>query len=423
MPVSFAPANHPANPVSKYLTKVQLPRTLLEFACPNQYAKCDEILQSSFGKQHHDNAPIIPRSNGFVETVIQAYNGHHALIIRPDDVWLAILTQFNFFVNGKAEMLRSHFVHREGQKHLVVYAVGTRYTVDFGHLARTMTGLIHENIADPTLHEWILPDFSTTTLTDTTVAAVVMMATMKSYFTYEFHLLCGIPRVTLEGEKSDWEKILARLEKLNEYGVETTAWYHLLVPVVNKFVKAFDDPNGQENIAFWQKVAHREGLGSGPPFLSGWITAFCAFDEKGRWLGNTLHLVCRNPPDLQTERCQLIVRLHRILNLQQIFLYLPPKPSGQLFPQDRYLPRRRIYSLMEPHTTSSILPRYPMAMPRSMSNSMTTGHCLTLSSLQAWLVRVYPLVAIEICPLPENTIRSGRSPDGGFSRRRERIRW
>jgi Domain of unknown function (DUF4419) len=121
MPVSFSPANHFANPVSKTLVEV-LPETLLEFACPNQYAKCDEILQSSFGKQDHDNAPIIPCGNGFVETVIQAYNGHHALIIRPDDVWLAILTQFNFFVNGRAEMLRSHFVHHEGQRHLVVYA-------------------------------------------------------------------------------------------------------------------------------------------------------------------------------------------------------------------------------------------------------------------------------------------------------------
>ena len=44
----------------------------------------------------------------------------------------------------------------------------------------------------------------------------------------------------LEGEKKDWEKILTRLEKLQEYGDETTAWYYLLVPVVSRFVRAFD---------------------------------------------------------------------------------------------------------------------------------------------------------------------------------------
>jgi hypothetical protein len=54
---------------------------------------------------------------------------------------------------------------------------------------------------------------------------------------------CGIPRVTLEGEKKDWENILTRLEKLKEYGDETTAWYHLLVPVISRFVGAFDNPD------------------------------------------------------------------------------------------------------------------------------------------------------------------------------------
>jgi len=99
-------------------------------------------------------------------------------------------------------------------------------------------------------------------------------------------LLCGIPHVTLEGEKKDWEKILERLEKLKEYGAQSNAWYHLLVPIVSRFVKAFDEPNGKENIDFWQKVAHYQGGGSGPKWVSGWITAFCVFDAKGKWLGD-----------------------------------------------------------------------------------------------------------------------------------------
>jgi len=49
-------------------------------------------------------------------------------------------------VNAHAEELRSHFVKHEGKKELVVKAVGTRYTVDFGNLANQMTGQIHENV-------------------------------------------------------------------------------------------------------------------------------------------------------------------------------------------------------------------------------------------------------------------------------------
>lgn len=79
--------------------------------------------------------------------------------------------------------------------------------------------------------------------------------------------------------------ILSKLEKLKQYGVYTIAWYHLLRPIISMFASAYDDPNAQANLDFWQKVAHRSGGGSGPTFLSGWITAFCVFDEQGKWMG------------------------------------------------------------------------------------------------------------------------------------------
>lgn len=42
-------------------------------------------------------------------------------------------------VNAHAEELRSHFVQHEGKKTVVVYAIGNRYTVDFGKLAHQLT--------------------------------------------------------------------------------------------------------------------------------------------------------------------------------------------------------------------------------------------------------------------------------------------
>ena len=49
-------------------------------------------------------------------------------------------------VNANAKELCSHFVQHEGKKELVVEAVGTRYTVDFGALACQMTNKIHQNV-------------------------------------------------------------------------------------------------------------------------------------------------------------------------------------------------------------------------------------------------------------------------------------
>lgn len=109
-----------------------------------------------------------------------------------------------------------------------------------------------------------------------------MMSTLQQYFTYKMFLRCGIPSVTLEGEKADWEKIMARINKLPTFGEEAGEWYKLLVPVISRFVTAFDDPESAENKNFWQKIAHISRGGSGPSYLSGWITAFCFWEKKGQ---------------------------------------------------------------------------------------------------------------------------------------------
>ena len=68
-----------------------------------------------------------------------------------------------------------------------------------------------------------------------------------SYFDYKFSTMCGIPSVTLEGEKSDWERLLARLDKLDSFGEEPKAWAAMLRPILSCFVKAFD---GEPDIDF-----------------------------------------------------------------------------------------------------------------------------------------------------------------------------
>ncbi|KAJ7832855.1 hypothetical protein B0H14DRAFT_2802223 [Mycena olivaceomarginata] len=106
------------------------------------------------------------------------------------------------------------------------------------------------------------------------------MAKLRAYFEYTFcSITRGIPRVTLEGEKDDWEKILRRLEKLKGFGLETIAWYHLLVPVISHFVQVFDDPDALSNVSFWKRVAHFECGECGPSYDSGWITAFCRIES------------------------------------------------------------------------------------------------------------------------------------------------
>ncbi|GJJ78993.1 hypothetical protein EMPS_11352 [Entomortierella parvispora] len=289
MPITVHPGNKAAAVVD---TDYESPRTASSFTknpfeiVRQRFKENGEVFQASFPTPSNNGSSKdlilgTKNYNGFVDTAVRAYSDHHHLVIRPDDVWIAILSQFNFFVNANAEQLRHLFVAHEGKKELTIVAAGTRYTVDFGNLAKQMGELIQQNVVDPSLREWIMPEFTTTTENDTIVSSVIMMSTLKKYFSYRIVLRCGLPSVTLLGEREDWEKMLERIEKLKEYGEETTLWYSLLKPVLTGFVNTFNHPEAKATKDFWQKIAHHKSGGSGPSYLSGWITAFCFFDNDG----------------------------------------------------------------------------------------------------------------------------------------------
>ncbi|KAI4189379.1 MAG: hypothetical protein LQ346_005117 [Caloplaca aetnensis] len=241
------------------------------------------MVQSSFSDL--PNTSICGSSNGFVRACHHAYSKHYRLILRPEDIWFAILSQLSFHINAHAEELRSFFVAHEGREELEVVEAGTIKTVDFGPMAVRMTKEMDKHVVDPDLRQWILPDFSTTTHTDTVTAAVLMMGAMQEYFSYKMTLDCGIPSVTLLGGKDDWIKIQHRLAKLPQLGPEPAQFAKLLNPILEYFVRSFDAPDNRKVRSFWTRIAHQNG-GSGPQYLSGWITAFCFWDADGRCLFN-----------------------------------------------------------------------------------------------------------------------------------------
>ena len=118
MPISFKVADR----VSE-TTRLQPGRTsaeLLEGSAYDEFSRIERIIQSSLTEEDLASYPVEPSYNGFSDTVLRAYNQHHHLVLRPDDVWQAIILQFNFYVNAHAEDLRHLFVPHKGKKHLTV---------------------------------------------------------------------------------------------------------------------------------------------------------------------------------------------------------------------------------------------------------------------------------------------------------------
>ncbi|KAJ1525596.1 hypothetical protein HK096_000344 [Nowakowskiella sp. JEL0078] len=234
----------------------------------------------------NSNTTFVPSENGFIYGVLQAYNHHHNLIIRPDDIWIAILIQFSRFVEAQSESLRDKFVSHSGTKELEVIHGGTLETADFDKFSDDMVDKLRNNVVDETLTDWVIPDFTTNTKNDVIVGSVVFMASMKKYFTYKFTLCCGIPALKIDGCKEDWESILSRVAKLKNYGKECEIWVdNMLTPILMNFCSAFDSP---PNLEFWQRICHHTSTGSGPSYISGWISAFCVFDDDGKWRGDQI---------------------------------------------------------------------------------------------------------------------------------------
>jgi hypothetical protein len=105
MPVQFTVATHVANSIPPDASPLRGAEELLDhtWAHKARTLKCAELLQSSFsassltsGTPPEVFASMRAQNNGFVNSVMQAYNGHQHLVLRPDDVWIAVLGQLNF---------------------------------------------------------------------------------------------------------------------------------------------------------------------------------------------------------------------------------------------------------------------------------------------------------------------------------------
>lgn len=282
MPTTISIVDHPAKEWTQ--SKIDTPESLIRAACPEPYSRCQRMVQSSFTNSELQRSHVSASKNGFVWAAYHAYSEHYHLIIRPEDVWFAILTQLSFHINANAEQLRNFFVQHTGQQELMAVS----HVANFGALAVQMTGLIAKNVVDPALREWVMPSFTTTTATDRVVAAILFMGAMQKYFSYRMVVDCGLPSITLLGEVEDWKEILKRLDKIDLLGEEPQRFAAMLRPVLQHMILSFEDPTSTDVATFWNTIVHRT-RGSGTDYLSGWLTAFCFWDADGKAKTRSMH--------------------------------------------------------------------------------------------------------------------------------------
>jgi hypothetical protein len=91
---------------------------------------------------------IVPFSNGFVHTILHAWEQDLHLTLRPDDIWLCILTQFSFFVNARAEALRGFFLTHQGKQNVTVMVEESLDKLDIPDVAQAQVQMLRTEMVD-----------------------------------------------------------------------------------------------------------------------------------------------------------------------------------------------------------------------------------------------------------------------------------
>ncbi|WP_299461313.1 DUF4419 domain-containing protein [uncultured Microscilla sp.] len=234
--------------------------------------------------EHHNQVDynIVPMGyHSLLYGMYKAYSDHRPFVLSPDIVWLTICQGFSNHVNINAQQQNDIFPYLKKKQRLTV----TNNEVILGRTSSTWEDIPQQFInqltsyIDQGLLDTLKADFSTTTSTERIVSEITILDTVKAYFEYGVaYMICGIPTITLEGEPSDWYKILDKLAYLKKFGLEW--WVNKLNMIIKEFVAT---SKGQVDRDFWIdmfKVHTKEEYGS-PKSIDGWITNFYPYDKKG----------------------------------------------------------------------------------------------------------------------------------------------
>jgi hypothetical protein len=114
------------------------------------------------------------------------------------------------------------------------------------------------------------------------------MSTVSSYFEHIVDTECGIPSFHIQGKRSDWERIISKLDDIEDLLLPkfAEAWLIPLRDTLSRFVIAFDNTPDQSK--FWNSFFDYESE-SGGSMISGWINTLFpyVYEHKGKkWIVN-----------------------------------------------------------------------------------------------------------------------------------------
>lgn len=273
-----APVPTPASAVPAS-TVIELDSSLVRNTSKLNHVPLEAPAGSLHAEWEHSRTLNGKTRNNLVNAFLTAYNCHVPLVLRADDILLAISQVVTTHVNQNAEELRSKLVSHEGKKQLTV----TLPRPDWSQFISEMAKLVDAN-SSTELSKLLRSSFTTTTPVARTVSDLAVMSTFKAYFEYTFILCCGIPAVVLEGSIDDWTELRERYKAIKRELPGLQWWYKFFDRVLDLLVdcKVRGFATSEDRLV-WQKCITLQPQGSGGGrLLCGWVHLFTPFTSHGK---------------------------------------------------------------------------------------------------------------------------------------------
>ncbi len=204
-----------------------------------------------------------------------AFAEHRPLVLTPDAIWVAILHGLAQHVHNHSEELRPVLVSHLGRKDMVI-----ELNIDpdspesaWDLVISEFSARLSEEVGDKSAA--LASDFSTTGAVERLVSQVCLLDVFEPFFEYVLYSGCGIPEITLTGNRDDWLKLRGKIELLKPFQLDW--WLPHLRGIANQFCRAFD---GDVDREFWQDI-YKQRTAYGVDCVNGWIVKLIPYLQNG----------------------------------------------------------------------------------------------------------------------------------------------
>jgi hypothetical protein len=217
------------------------------------------------------------------------YRHHLGVVLRPDDIWYVLLTQLAEVVKSKADIYADLFTTTPGQEQTIIVVSESLTTMPMDSLMHTLRKVV------PTDVDCFLPVFSTTTERVTRACYTAFADLVSPYYRYEM-MLCGIPKLEVQGTAEDWSRLrfawMDLLALLARKQVDVGYWMRQVLQRLTEIVG--DLCEGPVRPEFWRKMFYHERCGSGSDVeVRGWFRDFFWTQPKMAYVTNFPSCVAR----------------------------------------------------------------------------------------------------------------------------------